>query len=211
MKKELPKRIPPLTISRAFGQKSPLINADVQAFLVRCLGMDQWQAYTHAEKASIFESLPQSRASSYGTSKSDLSKCDNLEQPTPSTRQALIDTLRQQDVQSHDTSRTPLTASNVREDSYVKRAVAKFKRDLGDGYYEKTWQDKARRAHQERMEGRFDDYVRQHAEGMFEDDDSHGDNDGNEQGDLSQVSEDGEYLGTSRGRSRGKGRSRKTK
>lgn len=52
-------------------------------------------------------------------------------------------------------------------DIYIKRAIARFKRDVSDGYYEKAWQDKAKRSHAERQQGKFDDYLRQCADEMF--------------------------------------------
>lgn len=63
----------------------------------------------------------------------------------------------------------PLSLEFVQRDPYLKAAVSKFKKDVEEGYYEKFWQNKARRAMQERRDGKFDDYLRENAEAMFGD------------------------------------------
>jgi len=63
----------------------------------------------------------------------------------------------------------PLDAGFVVTDSHLKRAIARFKTDISEGNYTPSWQDKAQQAMKERAEGRFDDYVKQHAEDMFGD------------------------------------------
>src|SRR3712207_3555581 len=45
-----PKRIPALTTSRTFGSKSPIVDADIQAFLAKCMSTSQWCSYTEREK-----------------------------------------------------------------------------------------------------------------------------------------------------------------
>jgi hypothetical protein len=45
--------------------------------------------------------------------------------------------------------------------------VAKVKRDIGEGYYEKGWHTRAKKATQERREGKFDEYLKEHAEDLF--------------------------------------------
>lgn len=67
----------------------------------------------------------------------------------------------------HKLDDPPLSAEFCTSDDYIKRAIARLKRDLGDGYYQKSWQDKAKKAHEERLAGKFDDYLKAHAEEMF--------------------------------------------
>ena len=92
----------------------------------------------------------------------------------------------------------PITPAFCSDDLYLKRAIARFKRDLKDGYYEKSWQDKAKKAHEERLEGKFDEYIRQHTEEMFAEDDVEQDG----AADATEESENGEYrsLNGSKGR-----------
>ena len=52
-------------------------------------------------------------------------------------------------------------------DPFLKRSVSKFKTDVEDGYYDPSWQSKARKAMQERREGQFDEYLKQHVEETF--------------------------------------------
>lgn len=77
----------------------------------------------------------------------------------------------------------------------MKRAVARFKRDLADGYYEKSWQEKASKAHEERLEGKFDGYLQQHAEEVFLEEDGDAESAIDE---LAEESEDGEYTENTR-------------
>lgn len=87
------------------------------------------------------------------------------------------------------------------EDRIVRDNIATFQREVGDGYYTKSWQERARKAMQERAEGRFDEYLRSHAEEVFGD---NGDEDMN--GDDSDN--DAEYSTKKRGR-REKGKQNK--
>lgn len=207
MKRQLPRRAPPLTVSRAFGQKSPLADADIQAFLARCLSADQWQSYSDEERARILGCIPQSRKHSQTTTRCVTSLNNASEQSSHPKSSPLGEVpLPQNSTSSDGVSYHFPISSDVGTDTYIKRAVARFQRDLGDGYYEKSWQDKARRAHQERMDGKFDEYVKQHAEEVFEDAPSADENNGEEQDELAQFSEDGEYLDTSTRRGRGRGR-----
>lgn len=151
-RQQLPKRIPALTTSRTFGSKTPIIEADFQAFLARCMG--QWPGYSESEKAAIIASLPLSR-------------------------------------QIQSIEEAPLSTEFCRNDKYLKNGIARFKRDLQDGYYEKSWQDRASKAHEARMEGKFDDFIREHNEEMFKHDEADIDNSMDE---LAEESEDGEYV-----------------
>lgn len=106
----------------------------------------QWEQYTEEEKQGIMASLPPTR-------QEQLSKLT-------------IDPGSKDEVPALP----PLSEEFCLKDTYLKRAVARFKRDLSDGYYEKSWSDKAKRAHEERLQGKFDDYLRQHAEELFQED-----------------------------------------
>lgn len=166
-----PRRIPALTTSRTFGPKSPIVNADIQLFLAKCMNTKQWERYTDAEQQSIIASLPLTRQSRF-------------QKDSPSSQS--------EQVQNDGLPRTPpLSAEFCSNDLYLKRAVARFKRDLADGYYEKSWQEKAGKAHRERFQGEFDDYVRQHAEEMFPEEDADG---VSTVDDLPEESEDSEYA-----------------
>lgn len=207
-KRQSPKRVPPLTVSRAFGQKSPLIEADLQAFLARCFTMDKWQTYTDEERARIIKCLPPSQKLKHDTSSNEESRNGNL---SHSEKTHSTDGPIHPNVCPDIVDLIPLDTSKIATDTYIKRAVARYQRDLGDGYYEKSWLDKASRAHQERMDGKFDDYLKQHAEDIFEDSGSLDGNGQDEADDLAQVSEDGEYMDTSRKISCGSGRPRRSR
>lgn len=92
----------------------------------------------------------------------------------------------------------PLPPSFCSDDPYLKRSIARFKRELSDGYYTKVWQDKAKRAHEERMDGKFDEYLTEHAEEMFLDEEEEGDEPAI--GELVEESGDEEYQDGSRKR-----------
>lgn len=170
--------------------------------------MDKWQTYTDEERARIIKCLPPSQKLKHDTSSNEESRGGNLlhsEKPHstdgpihPNVCPDIVDLI-------------PLDTSKIATDTYIKRAVARYQRDLGDGYYEKSWLDKASRAHQERMDGKFDDYLKQHAEDIFEDSGSLDGNGQDEADDLAQVSEDGEYMDTSRKSSCGSGRPRRSR
>jgi hypothetical protein len=66
----------------------------------------------------------------------------------------------------------PLDAGFVANDAHLKRATLRFTDDVAEGHYTPSWQIKARQAMQERAEGRFDEYLKQHAEDRFGGDDS---------------------------------------
>ena len=61
----------------------------------------------------------------------------------------------------------PVSVDFLWNDRYVKAGVARFKRDLENGCWEEKWQRDARKAMQERKEGNFDDYVKEHAQEQF--------------------------------------------
>ncbi|KAK5045003.1 hypothetical protein LTR84_010151 [Exophiala bonariae] len=61
----------------------------------------------------------------------------------------------------------PISPEFLLEDPYFRSAVAKFKTNLADGFYEKTWQNQAAKASQEREQGKFANYLREKAEADF--------------------------------------------
>lgn len=61
----------------------------------------------------------------------------------------------------------PVSVDFLLEDPYFKSAISKFKANLIDGLYEKGWQNQARKAMQERCEGKFDVYLREKTEQEF--------------------------------------------
>jgi hypothetical protein len=52
-------------------------------------------------------------------------------------------------------------------DPYLKRATAKFRDDLEEGFYDPSWQKRATKAGEERREGKFEDFVKQQMEDRF--------------------------------------------
>ena len=63
----------------------------------------------------------------------------------------------------------PISIDCIKSDPFLKRAVSKFKTDVSEGSYEEKWQRDAKKAMQERAEGKFDEHLRQQVEYMFGD------------------------------------------
>lgn len=86
-------------------------------------------------------------------------------------KRAIIDSLprqyRKYEVDGSGHLIRPVSTDFLLEDPYFKSAILKFKANLNDGLYEKGWQNLARKAMQERSEGKFDTYLREKAEGEF--------------------------------------------
>lgn len=61
----------------------------------------------------------------------------------------------------------PVPLDFLLADPYLRSAVSKFKANLSDGFYEKSWQNQAAKAMQERKDGRFDSYLREKVETEF--------------------------------------------
>ncbi len=107
---------------------------------------------------------------------------------TEEQKRSLIDSLplryRQYDVDD-DTGRLvcPVSVAFVREDKYVRAATIKFKEAVRKGLYGKGWQNQARKAMQDRADGRFDEYLRELAEEEFGDPASTSESDDQENGD----------------------------
>ena len=190
-----PKRIPALTTSRTFGEKSPIVDADLQSFLAKCMSTYQWTRYTEEEQATIISSLPATRLP-----KRDNSTPQDSRSNTKRTRgverdeQAHANSGQQEGQDCTPYSVPPLQPAFCSDDQYLKRSIARFKRELSDGYYTKVWQDKAKRAHDERMEGIFDDYLDEHAEEIFLEGVK---GEGDKLDELAYRSEDGEYRESS--------------
>lgn len=204
--RQLPRRVPPISASRAFGQKSPLADADLDAFLAKCMSTEQWNTYSDAEKRKIYECFPSSRQ----PRSTNLLDALNDPKPTESTIEpnSTAPALPSDPTPNlYELSNPPINSSDVAADPYIRRATARFKRDLADGYYEKAWQDRARRAHQDRMQGKLDDYVEKHTEEMFCRDNE--DSETRSEDELAQQSEDGEYVDKVYRRSGGTARPRK--
>lgn len=166
--RQQPKRTPTIDAKRAFGSKSIIVNADIQTFLATC--MSNWSNYSDEEKTSIVASLPPTRQPPNGMAGS---------RSTTET----IGTSKE----GNTFDGPPIDSTWLSNDEYVKRAVARFCRDTATGFYEKSWQDKAKRASQERTDGKFDEYWSSVVEQMFcpADDIQH----------KNDNSSDGEYKG----------------
>ena len=61
----------------------------------------------------------------------------------------------------------PFTMESAYSNFYLNAGRSKFLEDIGAGHYEKRWQNKARRAMQERKRGDFADHLHRRAEAMF--------------------------------------------
>lgn len=150
-----PKRVPTLNAGRALGPKSPLTEADIdiQSFLALCIS--NWSSfYNEDEKQQILSSLPPSIQI----------------QANPDERDSANGVVLSRDDKSEakeDGIACPITSDFISTDAFMKRAIARFKRDIGEGYYEKSWQDKAKKAMEERKRGNFDQYLANLVDEMF--------------------------------------------
>lgn len=61
----------------------------------------------------------------------------------------------------------PLSIDFIREDTYLREGIEKFKRDVGEGYFDPTWRKNAGIAMREREEGKFDEYLRDKVDAEF--------------------------------------------
>ncbi|KAJ9504392.1 hypothetical protein H2202_000448 [Exophiala xenobiotica] len=100
---------------------------------------------------------------------------------TEAEKRAIIDKLPPR-FRTYDVDETtgsllcPISADFALEDPYLKAAVPRFKQHVNEGYYEQGWQNKARKAMQERREGKFDTYLQEQMEAAFGDGEDVGDN-----------------------------------
>ena len=92
---------------------------------------------------------------------------------TEDEKRGIIDSLppsyRHYNVDEEGKLPCPITTDFVMSDPFLKRGISKFKNDVEEGYHDPAWQTKARKAMQERREGKFDEYLKQHVEEMFGD------------------------------------------
>ena len=98
----------------------------------------------------------------------------------------------------------PLEPDFIVNDLHLKRAIARFTDDVSSGHYTTSWQLKARQSMNERVEGRFDEYMKQHTDDRFGGDEnssartsqepgSHDEQGYPEQGEDTYESTDGEF------------------
>ncbi|OAP57848.1 hypothetical protein AYL99_08586 [Fonsecaea erecta] len=129
----------PWSSQRIFNSSSPIVGADVHGFLVTAVS--GWTA----------------APDSY----------------TETEKRSIIDSLppryRKYEVDDEGRLKCPLSVDFVLDDPYVRAAVHKFKRDVSEGFYEKSWQNQARKAMQERRDGKFDPYLQEQTEESFGD------------------------------------------
>ncbi|KIX99197.1 uncharacterized protein Z520_04773 [Fonsecaea multimorphosa CBS 102226] len=129
----------PWSSHRVLNASSPIITADIHSFLVTAVS--SWTA----------------EADSY----------------TETEKRSIIDSLppryRTYELDAEGRLKCPLSVEFVLDDPYIKAAVHKFKRDVSEGCYEKTWQNQARKAMQERRDGKFDPYLQEQTEQTFGD------------------------------------------
>ncbi|KAI1614803.1 hypothetical protein EDD37DRAFT_407074 [Exophiala viscosa] len=90
---------------------------------------------------------------------------------TEAEKRAIIDSLpprlRQYNEDIYGALVCPLTADMVQNDANIKAAVPKFKQNVAEGFYEQGWQNRARRAMEERQDGRFEEYLEELVEAAF--------------------------------------------
>lgn len=124
---------------------------------------ENWVRYTDDEKQQILRSLPGS-VKSQMRRQFESSECTTQEGGVQST-----------DEFAGVSMTAPLSADAILSNDYLKRQIARFRRDVANGYYQKTWQNQARRAQQDVADGKLDEYLRLHAEELFVDELTHSD------------------------------------
>lgn len=129
----------PWSTSRVLNSSSPVINTDLHAFLITAIS--GWNS--------------------------------NHESYTEAEKRSIIDSLplahQKYEFDDEGLLRCPLSVDDVLDDPHIKAAIQKFKIDVSEGYYEKSWQTRARTAMQDRREGKFEPYLQEHAEETFGD------------------------------------------
>lgn len=65
----------------------------------------------------------------------------------------------------------PISLDFISQDQFIKATTLKFRNDINDGYYEKNWRDRSSKAMIERKEGKFDEYLKDYTNTLFELDD----------------------------------------
>jgi len=90
---------------------------------------------------------------------------------TQDEKRSIIDSLppqyRKYDVDSNGSLICPISIDFVLDDSYIRAAIAKFTKNMTEGFYEKIWQTRAKKAMQERRDGKFDEYLQGYTEEIF--------------------------------------------
>ncbi|ETI24080.1 hypothetical protein G647_03449 [Cladophialophora carrionii CBS 160.54] len=153
----------PWTSTRVLNSSSPIVGADIHAFLIAAVS--RWNvasdSYTEAEKRLLIDSLPLA--------------------------------YRKYELDHEGRLKCPLPTEFVLDDPYLKAATQRFKNDIAEGYYEKTWQNQARRAMHDRRDGKFDAFLQEQAEETFGEPRLDGDNVADGSGDADLESSDGEW------------------
>jgi hypothetical protein len=129
----------PWSSSRVLNSSSPIVRTDIHAFLVTAISGWNVASETYTE----------------------------------AEKRSLIDSLplayRKYELDDEGRLKCPLPTDFVLDDPYIKAATQRFKNDITDGYYEKTWQNQARRAMHDRRDGKFDAFLQEHVEATFGD------------------------------------------
>ncbi|EXJ65805.1 uncharacterized protein A1O5_11046 [Cladophialophora psammophila CBS 110553] len=117
---------------------------------------------------------------------------------TEHEKRSIIDSLppryRKYELDAEGRLKCPLSVEFVLDDPYIKAAVHKFKRDVSEGCYERSWQNQARKAMQERRDGKFDPYLQEQTEETFGESGSNGQGETVDEDVCAQVdSSDGEW------------------
>ncbi|KAJ4502602.1 hypothetical protein HRR83_009018 [Exophiala dermatitidis] len=86
-------------------------------------------------------------------------------------KRAIIDSMpppyRQYELDDSGALVCPISVDFVLNDPHVRAAISRFKQDVSEGFYEKGWQNQARKAVKERQAGKFDTYLHEHVEEKF--------------------------------------------
>jgi hypothetical protein len=114
---------------------------------------------------------------------------------TEDEKRAIINSLppacRKHETDENGRLKCPLSSEFVLEDSFLRRAANKFKTDVSDGCYVRSWQNQARKAMQERRDGKFDAYLQAYAEENFGEGNGEDETDGS--ADELAMSSDGDW------------------
>lgn len=129
----------PWSTTRILNSSSPVVNTDLHAFLITAIS--GWSS--------------------------------DHESYTEAEKRSIIDSLppahQKYELDDEGLLRCPLSVDDMLDDPHIKAAIQKFKADVSDGYYEKGWQTRARKAMQDRREGKFETYLQEHVEETFGD------------------------------------------
>ncbi|KIW67996.1 hypothetical protein PV04_03972 [Phialophora macrospora] len=151
----------PWTSARVLNSSSQIVRTDIHAFLVTAISGWNVSSETYTE----------------------------------AEKRSLIDSLpvayRKYELDDEGRLKCPLPTEFVLDDPYIKAATQRFKNDVADGYYEKSWQNQARRAMHDRRDGKFDAFLQERAEETFGDPRFDRDNVVEGAGDVDMESSDG--------------------